>query len=409
MACRTAAARIVVVRAMVRLTANVRTARAHLLGSAKSALFRGERQLEHMGQLACVSAADSIPGSETMIYCIDPIKDPRWAPFVQQHASASVFHSAGWLKALRSTYSYEPLAYTTSAPGQELQNGLLFCLVDSYLTGRRLVSLPFTDHCNPLFDSTENLTSVLRFLEATVKQQNLKYLELRPTSGDFENNSFLPTAKFFLHTLSLIPALTELFQEFDKNCVQRRVQRADRAGLVERHGRSEELLKDFFTLFALTRGRLHLPFTPINWFRNLIRYLEDAVTIRVAYKDDTPIAAVLTLGFKGTVYYKYGCSDARFNKFGAMPWLLWRTIVEAKTNGAVAFDLGRTEADNLGLLAFKNHFVPQPESLTYWRYPDGSSLDSLYGWKLKVAKRVFSCFPNSFLKIIGRSTYRHIG
>jgi len=140
-----------------------------------------------------------------------------------------------------------------------------------------------------------------------------------------------------------------------------------------------------------------------------VRHLDDAVRIRVAYKDRAPIAAVLTLSFKETVYYKYGCSDARFNRFGAMPWLLWRTIVEARSDGAAAFDLGRTEEDNPGLLAFKNHFVRQPQSLTYWRYPDANSLDSLYGWKLRAAKRVFSCLPNSFLRIIGRSTYRHIG
>lgn len=348
-----------------------------------------------------------------MIYRIDPINDVRWTEFVQRHPKASVFHTVGWLQALRSTYGYEPLAYTTSSPVQDLQNGLLFCLVDSRITGRRLVSLPFTDHCDPLYDSNENLTELLGFSQRQLKAESLKYLELRPTSGDFGATngatSFLPTAKFFLHILNLAPSPSELFQKFDKNCVQRRVLRAERADLEERHGTSEELLKDFFALFALTRGRLHLPFTPIDWFRNLVRHVDRAVRIRVAYKDAIPIAAVLTLGFKGTVYYKYGCSDARFNKFGAMPWLLWRTIVAAKASGSVAFDLGRTEEENLGLLAFKNHFVPEPQSLTYWRYPDASSLDSLYGWKLRVAKRVFSCLPNSFLKIIGRSTYRHIG
>jgi len=348
-----------------------------------------------------------------MIYRVDPLNDVRWTEFVERHPKATVFHSVGWLRALHTTYGYEPLAYTTSPPDQELQNGLLFCLIDSRITGRRLVSLPFTDHCDPLWDSSESWIEMLGFLQKALRQEKLKYLELRPTSGDFGTAngaaSFLPTAKFFLHTLSLVPSSAELFRGFDKNCVQRRVGRAERAHLEERSGRSEELLKDFFQLFALTRGRLHLPFTPIDWFRNLIRHLDDAVTIRAAYKQGSPIAAVLTLSFKETVHYKYGCSNARFNRFGAMPWLLWRSIAEARSNGAATFDLGRTEADNPGLLAFKNHFVPQPQSLTYWRYPDAGSLDSLYGWKLRAAKRIFSCFPNSFLRIIGRSTYRHIG
>ena len=71
-----------------------------------------------------------------------------------------------------------------------------------------------------------------------------------------------------------------------------------------------------------------------------------------------PIAAILSLQFRGRRLYKYGCSDARFNKFGAMPWLLWSAIVTGKSNGANEFDMGRTQEDNSGLLAFKNHWVP---------------------------------------------------
>ena len=37
-----------------------------------------------------------------------------------------------------------------SPPDEPLENGFLFCRVESWLTGRRLVSLPFSDHCEPL-------------------------------------------------------------------------------------------------------------------------------------------------------------------------------------------------------------------------------------------------------------------
>ena len=174
--------------------------------------------------------------------------------------------------------------------------------------------------------------------------------------------------------------------------------------------KSEELLKDFYGLFTLTRGRHQLPPIPYTWFRNLVLCQGEALEIRVAHKDKIPISAILTLQFKETVYYKYGCSDVRFNRFGATPWLFWKAMVAAKTRGARAFDFGRTEEDNLGLLAFKNHWAPYPRSLIYWRYPIGSSsLVSVTGWKLKMAKRVFSCLPDRVLKVIGELVYRHIG
>src|SRR5690242_12893147 len=99
-----------------------------------------------------------MPSEETMsslqdgVLAINPLVDDRWPEFIGRHPNASVFHSRGWLSALQSTYGYEPLAFTTSAPSEELKNALLFCVVRSWLTGSRLVSLPFSDHCDPLVE-----------------------------------------------------------------------------------------------------------------------------------------------------------------------------------------------------------------------------------------------------------------
>src|SRR3989441_12212427 len=98
-------------------------------------------------------------------YRLDPLCDPRWVEFLQGHPRASVFHSPGWLEALRRTFGYEPVAFTTSSPAQELANGLLFCHIDSPFTGRRRVSLPFSDHCEPLVDNPEQLKELLCFLK----------------------------------------------------------------------------------------------------------------------------------------------------------------------------------------------------------------------------------------------------
>jgi Acetyltransferase (GNAT) domain len=358
--------------------------------------------------------ADNIqPVSRACCYQLDPTKDSRWAELVERHPRASVFHTVGWLQALRRTYGYEPVAFTTSSPTGDLKNGLVFCLINSWLTGRRLVSLPFSDHCEPLCDSTEEVNFLIHYLQTTMEHQQWKYLELRPINGDFGNISdgigLLPAATYFLHTLDLRPDLNVVFRSLNRDSVQRRIQRAQRAALVEKCGRSDDLLKEFYALFVITRGRHRVPPTPYAWFRNLIRCHDKALEIRLAYKDKTPIAAILTLQFRDVVYFKYGCSDARFNRFGATPWLLWRAIAAGKSNGANEFDMGRTQRDNAGLLAFKNHWVPQPKRLVYWTFPNVSSLNSHDGWKLKMAKRIFSIMPNRLRTMTGRLVYRHIG
>jgi len=351
--------------------------------------------------------------THSYFYQFDPTKDPRWRVFVGRHPNASVFHTVGWLKALQLTYGYEPVAFTTSPPTGELENGIVFCRVQSWLTGRRLVSLPFSDHCEPLCDSIEDLNFLIRNLRTTSEPRNWKYLEVRPVNGRFQQigdaNGFLPAAKYLTHVLDLRPDLMEVFRKLDKDSVQRRIRRAEHAGLIERCGRSIDLLEDFYGLFVMTRGRHRLPPIPFVWFQNLVQCLGNALEIRLAYKDKIPVSAILTLRFRHVVYYKYGCSDARFKHFGATPWLLWKAISGAKSNGAQEFDMGRTEELNAGLIAFKDHWVRQSEQLVYWKFPETSSLDSINGWKLKVVKGMFSCMPDRLRIIAGKLIYPHIG
>ena len=344
---------------------------------------------------------------------LDPLQDPRWARLVNKHSRSAVFHTVPWLQALHDTYGYEPVVFSTSAPGVELENGILFCRINSWLTGRRLVSLPFSDHCEPLCDSTTDLKFLIGYLQAFVQREKSKYFEVRPITENLSRvgNEIgcTPAATYFLHRLDLHPDLADLFRSLDYDSVQRRIQRANRAELVEKCGRSDDLLAQFYTLFTATRRRQHVPPNPYAWFRNLIDCQKDALKIRLAYKGEIPIAAILTLQFRNIVYYKYGCSDTRFNKFAATPWLFWKAITAAKLNGASEFDMGRTQEDNPGLLAFKNHWVPHPERLTYWRYPHAPPLDAVGGWKLRLAKRAFSIMPKSLLTKIGQLMYRHIG
>jgi hypothetical protein len=305
------------------------------------------------------------------------------------------------------------VAFTTSPPTGQLKNGLVFCRINSWYTGNRLVSLPFSDHCEPLCDSTKELNFLIRSLQNAFAHHKWRYLEVRPISGNFghlgDGVDFRPGLKYFIHTLDLRPNLDEVFAHLDKDSVQRRIRHAERAGLVEKYGRSDKLLRDFYNLFVITRQRHRLPPTPYLWFRNLVQCQGDALEIRIAYKEETPAAAILTLRFKDILYYKYGCSDIHFKKLGATPWLLWRAVSVAKSSGACEFDMGRSEEHNLGLLAFKRHWVPVPKQLVYWTFPDVSGGSFISGWKLKLAKHVFTRLPRRLLEFTGKWFYRHIG
>ena len=224
-------------------------------------------------------------------YQVDPTKDARWAELIERHPKASVFHSVSWLEALQQTYGYKPMAFTTSPPTEALKNGILFCQVDSWLTGRRLVSLPFSDHCEPLCDSGDDVSSLMSYSQGALDRQACQYVEIRPISQEFGEAAaamgFRPAGDYLLHVVDLRANMDDIFRSLDKDSVQRRVQRAERAGLVEKRGTSKDLLNAFYGLLVTTRGRHRVPPPPLAWFQNLVQCQGKALEIRVAYNDDS--------------------------------------------------------------------------------------------------------------------------
>lgn len=347
--------------------------------------------------------------SATSVYEIDPMQDARWPEFLEQHRLATLFHSREWLEALRRTYGYQASVLTTSGPGQRLTNGLVFCRVQSWLTGRRLVSVPFSDHCTPLLDSDEDFSCLVSRLEREADQGGERYLEIRSIAGEAGIPGGLSgTATFCLHRLDLRPGLNELFHAFHVSCIRRKIARAQRKGVVYEDGTSEHLLHKFYQLAILTRRRQRIPPQPLSWFRNLIACLGEPVKIRLASYEGRPAAGILTIRYKGTMTYKYGCSDPRFHRLGPMQLLMWKAITEAKENGLLEFDMGRTDWSNEGLLTFKDRWRAARSSLVYLRHPEPEPHYAPENVRMRVAKRVFAWAPDSFLSTAGDILYRHI-
>jgi hypothetical protein len=359
---------------------------------------------------------DNLPESASMaVFKFDPLSDQRWSPFVERHSNASVFHTASWLDCLKRSYGYEPIVYTTSAPGAPLSDGIVLCRVESWLTGRRLVSLPFSDHCQPLLESQATARELFAAIQEDSIREGWRYAEVRPSA---EMNGaiaeFVPIETYAHHTLDLTPDLDTLFQHFHNDCVRRKIKRAQRERLVCAGGRSPQLLKDFYGLMLLTRRRHQIPPQPRKWFANLVDCLGESVKIQVACKNQTPVAAILTLQHRDTLTYKFGCSDAAFHQFGGMHLLLWKAIQEAKQAKLRSFDLGRSEESNTGLIAFKDRWGTARTTLTYYSYSNPKrhapqNYSRRTSWTMRFGRQVFGHVPGNIRSAVGSLFYRHIG
>jgi CelD/BcsL family acetyltransferase involved in cellulose biosynthesis len=354
-------------------------------------------------------------GTSRPVHLVSPIDDPRWDEYLKRSSGASLFHCAAWLEALRRTYGYEPVVYTTASPNERLENGIVCCRVQSRLTGRRLVSLPFSDHCQPLAEDPEDLPALLNAIEGELCAKGWRYSEMRPLTPIGPNGSGWHTAAVYLHhQIDLQPDLAKLFSNLHRNSVQRKIRRAERERLTYLEGATGSLLDSFYRLMVKTRRRHGLPPQPRKWFQSLMDCFGDALQIRIALKDAKPIAGMLTIRYKDTLVYKYGGSDLSYNKLGGMHLLYWNSIRDAKRWGLHFFDLGRTDAQQLGLVTFKKRWGAVESAISYSRYTNSGdrahSFESVVpNWKTQTAKFVFAHSPNRLLSILGNLLYRHFG
>jgi len=360
-------------------------------------------------------SASAVPRDAPEVRAFNPLTDDRWSAFLERHPRASVFHSRPWLEALCRTYGYRAEVYTTSHPDTELRDGIVVCRVASWLTGRRMVSLPFSDHCDILVDDPVDETALLFVLERSVTAQKLRYLELRsPMTLSHSEMLQLTTKQYCYHEIDLKPDADKILSHFHKNSTQRKIRRSQKEGLIYQEGQSDFLLNHFYRIFIQTRRRHGVPPQPRQWFRNLVACFGKSLKIRVAFHGSQSVAGILTLQHKKTLTYKYGGSDASFHSLGGMQLLFWRAICDAKEQKLERFDLGRSSLDEPGLITFKDRLGAARSLLTYYKYSpvetaDGSSRNGKFEWNLGAAKGLFSRMPGFMLTVAGRLLYKHIG
>jgi hypothetical protein len=83
------------------------------------------------------------------IQILDPTKYEGWDDLLLSTPGHSFFHSSSWAKVLSESYGYSPKFFTL------LERNKIIALIPvmeikSFITGKRGVSLPFTDYCDPV-------------------------------------------------------------------------------------------------------------------------------------------------------------------------------------------------------------------------------------------------------------------
>lgn len=338
---------------------------------------------------------------------VNPMTEPSWDHWIGAHPQSTVFHTAAWAAVLQETYGFRPqywVAAGVGAPRAILP--LMECA--SPLTGKRGVSLPFTDYVPPLVGENATFKALLDQALAQGRQRGWRTLECRGGAD------YLPDAAasltFYRHVLDLRGGEASLLAGFDSS-VRRAIRKAERSGIEIRREESREAVAAYYALHCQTRRKHGLPPQPFGFFRSLHRHLisRGAGCVFLARHQGRPIAGALFLHRAGQALYKFGASDEARLDLRANNLLFWTAIRFYANHDYRTLDFGRTSLGNEGLRRFKLGWGAAESRAAYLKYDLRrnrfvTDRDLASGWHNALFRRL----PLPVLRWVGAQLYRHL-
>jgi CelD/BcsL family acetyltransferase involved in cellulose biosynthesis len=299
---------------------------------------------------------------------VDPLYDPTdWDRRVYSHPQFNFFHTAAWAKVLCKTYGHTPLFLHVTHARESLAL-LPFMEVNSLFTGRRGVSLPFSDFCEPLVFGGWGKEELMETLLELGRSRKWRYFELRGGAKTLPSSA-APSVKYYGHKLDLTVGVEELFGRFESS-VRRAIRKAEKSGLAVEATNTREAMRDFYQLHARTRRRHGLPPQPLSFFLNIHEEVIKAGLgfITLAKSGTRLVAGTIFFHSGGAALYKFGASDERIQEFRGNNLVMWEGIKRLVGIGLKTLHFGRTSLNNDGLRRFKLSWGTEEELIEYFRF-----------------------------------------
>jgi CelD/BcsL family acetyltransferase involved in cellulose biosynthesis len=355
------------------------------------------------GALATCAPA---PSADRTTQCVNPAEVSDWDAMVATLPAVTFFHRAAWVRVLQIAYGFSPSFLVTKTDGK-VSGVLPLVAVNSWLTGRRGISLPFTDECGLLAADDETRRQLLNELQVLAQKAGWRYWELRGATGDIIAE---PASERYLgHRLSLSGSTTELFSRCEE-ATRRSVRKAERSPLKIEFSRSADALRAFHVLLCATRKRHGVPPQPRKFFEAIHRHIMDRGlgVVALARFEGKPVAGAVFFHHERQALYKYGASDLRFQQLRPNNLVMWRAIEWHVQHGFQILDFGRTSVGNDGLRRFKLGWGAVERMIRYVRFDCRTgAFVAPVAHAARWRAALFRHLPVAVSRLIGAIAYRH--
>lgn len=300
----------------------------------------------------------------------------RWNNFVREQKVDHFAHLFEWREIISEVFRHKPiyliaLRYSEEKKADVIAGVLPLFLVRSRLFGSSLISAPYLNGGGILAKDDAAFEALLARVHALKAEHKVRYVELRSRVSDSryvgETGFPLPvrTHKVAMQ-LPLPKSEEELLKNFDKK-LRSQIKRPGKEGVTTKiTSGSEAALDDFYSVFAENMRDLGTPVYPRKFWSPIFKHLGKESKCIVAYLEEKPVAASITIGSGEFVEIPWASSLKAFNKVSANMLLYFDSMNQGIRDGFKFFDFGRSTKDS-GTFKFKEQWGASPKTL-YWYY-----------------------------------------
>jgi hypothetical protein len=333
--------------------------------------------------------------------------DPRWISLLESGVRIGIFHHPAWSQLLAECYGYRPFVIALPGANDTLKTGIPFMEINSPITGKRWVSLPFSDYCFPVYTDESALRNLVQEIIPFAKSKKINNIELR---GLYPEQPALHTcSRYVIHEIDIRPGAEKVWKTVHE-MHRRNTKIAKENGVNIIQGTTLEHLENFYDLHLLTRRRQGVPVQPWKFFNYMKKMLFDHGHgfLLLAYRDGKCLAGAVFLHYKEVLTYKYGASREDSLKYRPNDLVMWTAIERACDHSFTRFDLGRTDLENIGLRNFKSRWGAKENPLFYTNLGtrSGRSEDDRLVHYMQI---ILSKSPTWVCRLSGELLYKHFG
>lgn len=340
---------------------------------------------------------------------VNPLGEPGWDDMLASHPDGSFFHATPWARVLVESYGYRP-AYFTVVENGTLQALLPVMEIRSVFTGKRGVSLPFSDYADPFAANEEQYRHLVTRAVQYGKEKHWSTLEIR--GGECPWPERVVSREFLGHRLNLARSEKEVFSSFRTN-MKRNILRAGKDGVTVEISDTAEFMEAYYRLHCITRKGHGIPPQPLRFFRKIQEHVlrRGLGCIVLATFRQAVVAGMVLFHHGRKAIYKYGASNDAGKQCRANNLLMWEAIRWYLRKGFTEFCFGRTEGEHEGLREYKRGYGPLEYPIRYYKYDMARNrvTDERAGDAVGTLSRYYRKIPIPISRVVGTLVYRHIG